>query len=186
MVSARPLISKSFSPFNNPMVTIPKAPITVGIIVTFMYHFLSVLFCGHSGQQSLQFCKLCLLFFLWIFIRSDLQAEIRGSICMSKYHWSLYVSFSRTDAGLCIYHLFIWSNLKFLQNSQWITLASHLCLVLYSFYANLLHSHIMWLMVSSLSPYNLHLLFCCVYPCFDWVGSYDVVSCCYLWDSVSF
>ena len=34
--------------------------------------------------------------------------------------------------------------------------------VLYSFCANLLHSLIMWLIVSSLSPHNLHLLFCCV------------------------
>ena len=29
--------------------------------------------------------------------------------------------------------------------------------------ANLLHWIIMWLMVSSLSPHNLHLLFCCVF-----------------------
>ena len=32
----------------------------------------------------------------------------------------------------------------------------------YSFCANLLHSLILWLMVSSLSPHNLHLLFCCI------------------------
>ena len=46
--------------------------------------------------------------------------------------------------------------------SQWITLLTQLCLVLYSFCANLLHSLIMWLMVLSLSPHNLHLLFYCV------------------------
>ena len=34
MVSTHPLISKSSSPFNNPLVTIPKAPITIGIILT--------------------------------------------------------------------------------------------------------------------------------------------------------
>ena len=45
-------------------------------------------------------------------------------------------------------------------NSQWITLSTKSCLVLYSC-ANLLHL-LMWLMVSSLSPHNLHLLFCCV------------------------
>ena len=32
MVSTRPLISKSSNPFNNPLVTVPKAPITIGII----------------------------------------------------------------------------------------------------------------------------------------------------------
>ena len=30
--------SKSSRPFNNPLVTAPKAPITIGIIVTFMFH----------------------------------------------------------------------------------------------------------------------------------------------------
>ena len=35
-VSTRTLTSKSSRPFNNPLVTIPKAPITIGIIVTFM------------------------------------------------------------------------------------------------------------------------------------------------------
>ena len=38
MVSTRPLISKSSSPYINPLVTVPKAPITIGITVTFMFH----------------------------------------------------------------------------------------------------------------------------------------------------
>ena len=42
MVSTRPPTSKSSSPFNNPLVTIPKAPITIGIIVTFMTASLSM------------------------------------------------------------------------------------------------------------------------------------------------
>ena len=37
MVSTRPPTSKSSRPFNNPLVTVPKAPITIGIIVTFMF-----------------------------------------------------------------------------------------------------------------------------------------------------
>ena len=37
MVSTRPPTSKSSSPFNNPLVTAPKAPITISIIVTFMF-----------------------------------------------------------------------------------------------------------------------------------------------------
>ena len=32
------LISKSSSPFINPLVTVPRAPITIGIIVTFIFH----------------------------------------------------------------------------------------------------------------------------------------------------
>ena len=38
MVSTRPPTSKSFRPFNNPLATVPKAPITIGIIITFMFH----------------------------------------------------------------------------------------------------------------------------------------------------
>ena len=38
IVSTRPQIFKSSRPFNNPLVTVPKAPITIGIIVTFMFH----------------------------------------------------------------------------------------------------------------------------------------------------
>ena len=94
-------------------------------------------------------------------MRSGLLAEIRWSVvCQSPIR--VCVLFSRTDAGLCIYHLFVWSNLNFLHISHWITLPTQSCLVLYSFQANLLHSLIMWLMVSSLSPHNLHLLFCCI------------------------
>ena len=70
ILSTRPIIFKSF---NNPFVTVPKVPITVGIIVTFIFHsfsipeqsrgtypsfhILSVLFCGQPGQQSQQFSK---------------------------------------------------------------------------------------------------------------------------------
>ena len=38
MVSTRSPTSKSSRPFNNPLVTMPKAPITISIIVTFMFH----------------------------------------------------------------------------------------------------------------------------------------------------
>ena len=50
------------------------------------------------------------LFLLLIIIRSVLLAGVMGSVCMLNSHRSLCVSFSRTGAGLCIYHLFVWSN----------------------------------------------------------------------------
>ena len=49
----------------------------------------------------------------------------------------------------------------FIHNSQWITFPTLSCLVLCSFWARLQNS-LLWLMVSSLSLYNQHLLFCCV------------------------
>ena len=50
---------------------------------------------------------------------------------------------------------------SFLHNSQWITLPTQLCLVLYSLCTGLLLLLLMWLIISSLSPHNLHLLFFC-------------------------
>ena len=124
MVSTHPPTSKSSCPFNSPLVIVAHAPIMIGIIVTFMFHsfflipwqdrdtypsfhFLSVLFCGHPVQQSRQFGNFLFFFLLLISIRSGLLAEIMWSVCMSKSHRSLFVSFSRTDAGLCIYHFFV-------------------------------------------------------------------------------
>ena len=100
MVSTRPPTSKSSSPFSNPLVIVPNTPITIGIIVTFMFHsFLSSLarsrylsFISHSFsfiQWSAGTAKstiLQVLFFLLIIIRSGLLAEIWWSVCMSKSH----------------------------------------------------------------------------------------------------
>ena len=103
MVSTRPPTSKSSRPFSNPFVTVPNAPITIGIIVTSMFHsffnslarsrYLSffshslsfILWsAGTSKSTILQFLFFFLFFFL-IIIRSGLLAEIRWSVCMSKY-----------------------------------------------------------------------------------------------------
>ena len=124
MVFTRPLISKSSSPLTNPLVIVPRALISIGITVTFMFHsffqipskvhlfiflfaFLSVLLCDQPGQQSPQFgkfsCFLLLLLTISIF-------EIKWSIFISKSQRSFYVSFSRINSELCIYHLFVWWN----------------------------------------------------------------------------
>ena len=196
MVSTRPPSSKSSRPLNNPLVTVPKAPITIGIILTFMFHsFFNSLarsrylsFFSHSfsfilwsaGTAKSTILQVLFFLLLLIIIRCGLLAEIRWSVCMSRSHRSLYVLFSRTRAELCIYHLFVWSNLNFQHISQWITLPTQSCLVLYSFCAHLLQSLIMRLIVSSLSPHSLHLLFCWVLSILVLIiGSYGVVLCCY-------
>ena len=114
----------------------------------------------HNSTNSLFFFFFLLL--LLIIIRSGRLAENRRSVCISKSQRSLCLSFSRTDSGLCIYHLWIWSNFNFLHNSQWITLPTQSYLVLYYFCASVLQSLITGLVVSSLSPLNLPLLFCCI------------------------
>ena len=179
MVSTRPPTSNSSSPLSNPLVTVPNAPITIGIIVTCMFdsffnslarsrylsffsHYFSFILWSAETAKSTILQVLFFFFFLLIIIKSGLLVRIRWSVCILKSHRSLCESFSRTGAGLCIYHLLVWSNLNFLHISQWITLPTQSCLALYSRCANLLHSLIIWLLVSSLSPHSLHLLFCCV------------------------
>ena len=63
MVSTCPLISNSSSLFNNPLVTVPKEPITNDIIVTFMSHiFFNCL--ARSWYSS--FFSLSFNFILWL------------------------------------------------------------------------------------------------------------------------
>ena len=101
LVSTRPQTSKSSSPFSNPFVTVPKAAITIGIIVTCMFHSfffsLSFSFILWSARTAKSTILLILFFFsLLIVIRSGLLAEIKWSVRMSKSQRSLCVSFSRT------------------------------------------------------------------------------------------
>ena len=171
IVSTHPPTFKSSRLFNNPLVIVPNAPITIGTIVTFMFHsffnflarsrylsFFSLSFrfnlwsAGTAKSTILQI----LFFFLVIILRSDLLAGIRSSVCMLKSHRSLCVSFSRTGAGLCIYHLFVRSNWNFLHISQWISLPTQSCLALYSFCANLSHSLIIVVVaiINYIKPFN--------------------------------
>ena len=138
-VSTRPLISKSSSLCTIPLVTVPSVSITVGTTVTFMFlsffsslarswnlslFSLSFSFALWSAgtakstiQQILSFLFFCLLFLVFFTItRSSRLAEIRWFVCIFKSHRILCISFSRMDSGVCIYHLFVWSNVSFLQN----------------------------------------------------------------------
>ena len=182
MVSIRPPTSKTSSAFT--FATVHKTPFTISTIATFIFQssfqfsskvevfmllftffqFYSVVSRDskvHNSASSLSFIN-----YFFIIVRSDLLAKIRRSICISMYHMSLCVPFSQTEAGLSIYHFFIWSNLNFLHIPQWINMPTQSCLVLYSFRANLLYLLIIWLIVLSLSSRNLHLLFCCVLSIF--------------------
>ena len=133
IVSTRPPISKYSRPFNNPLVTVPNAPITICKIVTFMFHsFFNSL--TRSRYLSFFFSTFLQIYsvvrrnskvenfadsrFLVIIMRSGLLAGIKCSVCMLKSHRSLCESFSRTGAGLCIYHLLVWSNWNFLHISS--------------------------------------------------------------------
>ena len=90
MVSTRPPTFKSPYPFNNPLVTVPKAPISIVIIVTGMFHgFFNSLarsrylsFFSHSFRFILwsagtETSTILHILFFMIIIRSVLLTEIR-------------------------------------------------------------------------------------------------------------
>ena len=157
MVSTRPII------FNIPVSLstlwwLYQAQIGITVLLTFHSFFFSSL--AWTGPLSLLFAfsqfypevagtaKSTIRQFFWGFflegvlstiIRSGRLAEIRLSICISKSQISSCVSFFRTDSGLCIYHLLVWSNLNFLHNSQQMTFPTESCLVLNTFCDNLIH-----------------------------------------------
>ena len=131
-------------PFNNPLVIVPKAPIRIGTIITFMFHSF---FKSLARSRYLSFILLSFRFILWsagpakstilqilfyllIIIRSGVLAGIRWSICMLKSRRSLCMSFSRKGAGFYIYHLLVWSNLNFLHISLADSVMSRLILLL--------------------------------------------------------
>ena len=118
MVSTHPPTSKSSSLFNNPLVAVPKEPITIGTIVAFMFHC-----CFNSLARSryLSFFSPFFSFILWsagtakstiwqsLFFFVDyykVWSSSRDSVirCMSNSYRSLCESFFRAAAELCIYH----------------------------------------------------------------------------------
>ena len=62
MVSTRPPTSKSSSPFCKSLVTVPSAPITIGIIVTCMFHSF---FNSLARSRYLSFFSHSFSFILW-------------------------------------------------------------------------------------------------------------------------
>ena len=189
MVSSHPLISKSSSPFINSLVTVPRAPITIGIIVTFMSHSVfnslaksrylsffslnSILLCDQPGQQSPQCCKFSFFFFFFFFLVDPYKVWSSGWDYMIR----LYVKIPEEFVHLIL-------QLRF-----WVVHIPFVCMVRFQFLAQFpvdLFAHpvmsnllIMWLMLSSLSPHNLHLLFCCVLSILALIWLVVIVLCCY-------
>ena len=93
IVSTRPPTSNSSRPLNNLLIIVPKAPITIGTIVTFMFHsffnslarsrYLSFfsnsfrLILWSAGTAKSTILQILFFFFLLIIISSGLLAGIR-------------------------------------------------------------------------------------------------------------
>ena len=89
MVSTRPPTCKSSSPFSNPLVTVPNAPITIGIIVTCMFHsFFSSL--ARSWYLSFFSHSFSFILFSPVKIPQEFVCVILQARC-----WVVHISFVR-------------------------------------------------------------------------------------------
>ena len=133
VVSTRPLISNSSSSFTRSLRIVQSAPVTIDIMLTFMFHSvlsslakswnlyffpLSLVVC-RDGKVHYLVVFLFFFFFFFFFLStitwSGRLARIRWPVCISKSQRILYISFSRTVSSFCIYHLFVESNFNFLR-----------------------------------------------------------------------
>ena len=120
------------------LMTVLRVPI--GITVNFMFHSffnslaMSTSFFSLSFNFTLWSAKFTIqqvlppFFFCWLSLGLVIWLRL-GNMIVSQNSTSLCVSFSGTDFGLCIYHLFVWSNLNFLPSSRWITFPTQSCLI---------------------------------------------------------
>ena len=126
MVSARPPTFKSSSPFNNPLVTVPKAPITNGIIVTFMFHsfffnslarsrylsffsnsFSSILWSAGRAKSTI----LQVLFFCWLLLSLVFWPRL-GDPCVCQSPIGVYVCHFLGQVLCCAYTIYPYGQIK--------------------------------------------------------------------------
>ena len=128
-----------------------------------------IFLCDLLGKQSLLFGWFT---FLFVITRSVGLAKTRWSIVILKPRSSLYISFSREDSRLYIYHLFVWPNSNFLHNSQWVISPLHFVLICCIRLCE-------WSFVSVTKLPTFAILFHLIYSYFDIVCPYRVVLCWY-------
>ena len=85
MVSSRPVISESFGLFINPSVIVPKAPIKVETIVSFMFHSL---FFFNFFNSLARFCYLFFNFTLWS--AGTVKSTILQNLFFLYYYYYYY------------------------------------------------------------------------------------------------
>ena len=135
----------------------------LGTYISFRFLlFFSVVCLNGNFHYSASFifcCWLSLCLVIWPRLGNPLVSQNPREVCASySQGQNLVCAYTNCSYGQISISYIISSGLYFLAQS---------CLVLYSFCVNLLHSLIIWLIVSSLLTHNLYWLFCCVLSIFD-------------------
>ena len=141
IVSTRPWFFRSCSPFINPSMTVPSAPITVGITIMLMFHsffnslarsrYFSFAFSFILGsakstvrQVLFFFCWPSLGLVVWPRLDDPFVFQNPRELCASPFLGRI----------MYIYHSFVWSSLNFLHTSKWINFQP-ICVSSYTLYA---------------------------------------------------
>ena len=126
MVSTRPPTSKSSSPFSNPLVTVPNAPITIGMIITCMFHSF---FNSLASSRYLSFFSHSFSFILW-------SAGTAKSIILQVLVLSLSLSLSLSSFFFFFFFFFIIIRSGFLAEIRWSVCISksHRCLCVFYYF----------------------------------------------------
>ena len=99
MVSTRPPTSKSSSPFSYPLVTVPNAPIIIGIIVTYMFH---------SFFQFLNKVDVLILLFTVFQFHSVVSRDSKvDNFASSLFFFVENVFYCSSRQGVCMFWMYI-------------------------------------------------------------------------------
>ena len=144
MVSARPPPSESYSPFNHPLVTVPKAPITIGIIVTLMFH--------SFFQFPSKVEVLILLFTFFEFYSLDKRYNKVHNFASSLSFVDYYkVCSSDRDQAIRLYAKVSWELVRVIHwDSCWVVHLPFVRMVQFQFLVHISVDHLTHLVVSSL------------------------------------
>ena len=146
MVSTRSPTSKSSNPFNNPLVTVPKAPITIGIIITFMFHS----FFNSLARSRDLFFSYSFSFILWSAgtAKSTILQILSFFFFFFFFFWWLFSSLvfwpRLSDPFVC------QSRIGIFQDIYWVVLIPFVRMAKFQFLAHLPMDHLAHPIVSSL------------------------------------
>ena len=155
------------------LLIVPSYPMITSMTVTFLQFqifsisllrswYFSIFSCSFSGTRvskgQATYITLHVLSSSSKTSMSRLLCSRRWCLWTLKSHSTFSWSFSTTPSGASPCHLSLHWRLNFWHSFQWMACPTLSCPhVLYSFYANFLHSTVAWLIVSSLSPHSRHM-----------------------------